>query len=108
MKRNIVVKFTVDGFHYWKDAPPERAYLANKHRHLFHIQVQLEVFHQDREVEFHDLLDFCKSQVQPGDFGGRSCEMIAEELTVKLKDRYNRKTIVSVFEDNEVGAVVTS
>ena len=82
-------------------------YLGNSHRHLFYVEAQVEVKHDDREIEFHDLLDFCKSHFFSGEMGPLSCEMLARDLRQQIVTAYpGRKVIVSVFEDNEVGAIV--
>lgn len=109
LKRKAVVRFTVAGFHCWPDAPMWRAYLRERHRHLFHFEVSLEVRHNERDVEFHDLLTLCQDQYPATmEFGDRSCEAIAEELIGVLKFHYpDRRMSVGVFEDGEVGAVVS-
>ena len=43
-----IVRFTFEGFHRWPDASGVRAYLASDHRHLFHVCVKLETFHDER------------------------------------------------------------
>lgn len=103
-----VVQLQVPGFHRWPGATGDRAYLAQRHRHLFHVEVKLQVFHQDREVEFHDLLDFCRAHFPGGEMGGASCEMMAEQLLSAIAQKYpNRAASVGVFEDGEVGAEVS-
>jgi len=106
MKHSIFVKFAVDGFHYWHDAPEGRKYLSNNHRHLFHVDIRTYVEHDDREIEFHDLLDFAKSQFPGGHMGGMSCEMMASKLGVKLAERFKRTFLVEVSEDGECGASI--
>ncbi len=94
-----------EGWHAWPDAPEPRAYLASPHRHLFKVLVELEVFHDDREIEFHDLLDFVRSQLPGPDLGARSCEMMAKALGHSILARFpGRDVLVSVSEDGEVGA----
>lgn len=103
------VRFTREGWHHWPDAPPVRAYLRDTHRHIFHFEVAVSVGHDDREIEFHDLRDFCLSCVADGhDFGSMSCEGIARQLLADLAGEYGRQRryLVSVFEDNENGAVL--
>jgi hypothetical protein len=102
----IFIRFTSEGFHHWPTAPPSRAYLANSHRHLFYVEVQTHVSHDDREIEFHDLLDKAKSLFPAGDLGGRSCETLAGDLAGALSKQYRRPFRVAVSEDNEVGASV--
>lgn len=108
MQTEVIVRFTREGFHCWPDAPPHRAYLAERHRHLFHIEVALEVFEHDREIEFHDLLDFCRQQFPGGEMGSASCEQMAKRLAENITRRFSgRRVSVGVFEDGEVGARVT-
>jgi len=69
----------------------------------------MDVAHGDREVEFHDLLDEARLLVGDGEYGNKSCEHIATDIMAGLKQKYNAKQIsVSVFEDNECGAIITT
>lgn len=108
----IEVRFRVDGWHCWPDAPERRKYLRDLHRHIFHISVATLVTHDDREIEFHDLIEQSNAIVQrmkspAGSFGRMSCEQIARTLGMKLMSAHSRGFVVSVFEDGEAGAVVT-
>lgn len=103
-----IVRFAVPGFHCWQEATGERGYLADRHRHLFNVEARIELKHSCREIEFHDFLDFCRTNFPGGEMGNRSCEHMAEELIQKISDRWQNRWIqVSVFEDQEVGAQVT-
>jgi hypothetical protein len=104
----VTVRFHMPGWHFWPHAPAHRAYLGSKHRHLFHVECTLAVAHHDREVEFHDLLDFCKGHWPAApDLGPQSCETLAQRLAHDIMARYPSRAIsVSVFEDGEVGATV--
>lgn len=102
----IFVTFQVEGWHCWPMATGRRAYLASKHRHLFHVRVACETWHDDREIEFHDLLDQSKFFFGSGDFGDSSCEHMARQLAEKLGTMYNRDFAVEVSEDGECGSVV--
>lgn len=104
----IFVRFTQPGFHYWPEPTKGREYLGRRHRHLFHVEVRLNVSHDDREVEFHDLLDFARHAFPGGELGGQSCEMLARSLATEIAHRYQRAVEVSVSEDGEVGALVLS
>ena len=104
----IFVRFQVPGFHHWPEPTSERAYLGQRHRHLFHVEVRMEVGHDDREVEFHDLLDFARAQFPGGELGGQSCEMMARQLGKEIARRFGRAIEVTVSEDGEVGAVVVT
>lgn len=107
-ERHITVRWTVDGFHRWPDAPEPRDYLADRHRHRFTMSVRIPVLHNERDVEFHDLLDFCAGLfVSPHDFGGRSCETIAEQLAESVADEFRAGEVrATVGEDGYVIATV--
>ena len=113
----IFVRFTLPAIHCWKDATDNRAYLKHPHRHTFHFEVRMEVGHNDREVEFHDLMLQCQLFISKNwdsegpfpdhiDFKGRSCEMIAGELGEYVATLYKRLCTVVVSEDGEAGASV--
>lgn len=106
-KAVIIVRFNAQGFHFWPNATEARQYLSNKHRHLFHVEVKTQVDHDDREIEFHDLLDAARHEFGEGDFGHKSCEQLARELAETLAKMFARSFTVSVFEDGEVGAEVS-
>ena len=102
----IFVKFSVEGVHCWPNAPKNRAYLATPHRHLFYVEVRCDVTHDDREIEFHDLLDAAKALYKGGNMGEMSCEQMARNLGEALAQQYQRNFTVEVSEDNECGAKV--
>jgi hypothetical protein len=107
----IFVRFTFAGFHRWAGAPPQRSYLADRHRHLFHVEVRMQVGHDDREVEFHDVIDRARAIFEyelstNGNFGCHSCEMLARELGGRLARLYQRHITTIVSEDGECGAQV--
>jgi hypothetical protein len=61
MTVTVWTTFTAPGFHRWPGASGQRSYLADLHRHLFHITVHVGVTHTDRDVEFHDLQDLVRA-----------------------------------------------
>jgi hypothetical protein len=104
---SAIVTFTAEGFHHWPEAPALRAYLASQHRHLFHVRIEVEVTHADREIECHDLREFCIQAFGSGDMGSQSCEMMAEALAQQITRRFgDRRVVVEVLEDGEVGGRV--
>ncbi len=104
----ISVRFSFVGFHRWPAAPSSHEYLASRHRHRFEVEARVEVFEDDREIEFHDFLDFCRSGLAEGDWGSASCEMMAAGLARTIVAEYpGRDVSVAVFEDGEVGAICT-
>jgi hypothetical protein len=74
---------------------------------LFHVKVVAAVSHSDREIECHDLRDFCIGAFGGGELGGQSCETMAEDLALKVTRRFGkRRVVVGVLEDGEVGGLV--
>ena len=106
---HVIVRGQFEGFHCYPEAPEQVAYLRNLHRHVFHYEVEMEVFHDDREVEFiilkHQVDEFIKEALWPE---RRSCEQMAYEIGQYIQTLYgfDRFLSVSVFEDNENGAKV--
>lgn len=113
LQRHIEVSFQKEGVHKYPAALTdpklkEVEFLGYPHRHMFHFHVKLEVFHNDREVEFilfkRELEKFYETRMNL-DF--KSCEMLAEELILLLQTRYpNRDITTRVYEDGENGAVL--
>lgn len=106
----IFVRFTEEGFHCWPQAPEHRAYLRERHRHLFHVDVETRVLHDEREIEFHDLLSEARALFRGrliyGDETGASCETMARALAQELAALHDRMVTVTVSEDGECGARV--
>lgn len=105
----VYVTDVMEFIHQYKNAPDEVAYLRNLHRHLAHIKVQVEVFDDDREIEFimlkHQVKDFM-FRVQHET--NCSCEQFAKMLLSFIQDRYgkDRDIMITVNEDNENGCEV--
>jgi hypothetical protein len=117
-RRWIWVTFQREGVHRYPAAATDPAlcsageydvsFLANLHRHIFHFRVALQVFHNDRDVEFIQFKRWLErlygdqSGVLSLDF--KSCEMIADDLYIQIADRYpGRAVCVEVAEDGENG-----
>ena len=105
--RKIFVTFQKEGIHYYPGAPAGVEFLAHPHRHMFHFTAWIEVFNNERDIEFilfkHDL----ESQYIHGtlQMDHKSCEMLAEELIDYIARKYKqRKISVIVSEDGENGA----
>lgn len=92
----VNVKTRIRGFHHWPAAPDDVIFLANKHRHIFYVQLAVEVQDTDRQVEFitlqGELNEFIHGRWFEGstghgiDFGTMSCEMIAQEIYDHFND----------------------
>lgn len=113
-KATIFVRTIQDGLHCWPQAPEHRSYLRLLHRHLFHIEVTTEVDHDDREIEFHDLLEQVVSiwkgftSYGAANLGAASCEQLARTIGMRLAQAHKRRFDVMVSEDGECGATVIS
>lgn len=108
MKREVITHNEIEGFHYYPDAPDFCAYLGNKHRHVFVVRCHFEVSHNEREIEIIDRQREIAERVarqfgSPADFGGFSCEDIAEWLMVEFEDMVYCK----VLEDGYGGAALS-
>ena len=111
--------------HNWPEASEfageQVQFLENEHRHTFHVEAELSVNHNDRDVEFFVFQNQVDSVIRdlytkgPLDFlyriERRSCEQIACEIIDKLRETYEYTTntiSVKVSEDKEVAAKVVS
>ncbi len=114
MKRNIFVTFQKEGIHKYPDAPEGVEFLRNEHRHMFHFKVIIEVFHNDRDIEFilfkrelEGLYNQNDRQTQALELDFKSCEMMAEALYSYINKTYpNRDVMIEVSEDGENGAII--
>jgi hypothetical protein len=110
----IWVTFQKAGIHYYPAAKTDKnlndvSYLGNKHRHLFKFKVSIEVFHNDRDIEFHQFLNWIEGlyESQVLSLDSRSCEMISDELAEKITSKYaGRKLVIEVSEDGECGSTI--
>ena len=108
MSRKIYVTFDRVGFHCYPNAPDEVAYLRERHRHLFKFKVEINVEHNERDIEFHMFKSFVEDLYPVGECQGKSCETMASEIACHISSKYpNRYITVEVSEDGECGAKVT-
>ena len=101
----IYVTLQTEFIHQYKDAPEEVSFLRYPHRHIAHIKVEVEVFHNDREIEFIMLKRELQDYISLNTLTNNSCEMIANNLLMYMKKHYgeNRNINITVSEDNENG-----
>ena len=86
------------------------SFLGYAHRHMFHFRVAIEVFHDDRDIEFIQFKRWLEGLYNSGvlELDHRSCEMIAEELAQQINQKYpGREIEITVAEDNENGATMS-
>lgn len=106
----VGTKITAPGFHRWPGATGVRAYLADRHRHLFHLEAVVEVAHDERDIEFHDLQDAMRAWWGPAprECGDASCETLARQLATHLEHELGCTVVsVTVSEDGESWATYT-
>lgn len=88
----------------WDDV----SFLGYPHRHIFHFRVGVEVFQNDRDIEFIQFKRWLErlydDSVLKLDY--KSCEMICDDLANLINTQYpGRKIEVEVSEDGENGAI---
>jgi hypothetical protein len=84
------------------------SFLQYPHRHMFHFKVYLEVFHDDRDVEFIQFKRWLENLYNKGtlELDYKSCEMMADDLYKEISSKYtDRKIWIEVSEDGENGCL---
>ena len=118
-KRSIWVTFRKEGIHLYpaaKDDPAlatggwdDVSFLGVAHRHIFHFKVQIQVTHNDRDIEFIQFKRWLES-LYAGDIlqlDYKSCEMIADDLYLQINAKYpSRFVVIDVAEDGENGCQI--
>lgn len=110
--KTIWVTFQREGMHKYPAAleKPELAdvsFLGYPHRHIFHFNVEIEVVHDDRDIEFILFKRELEGLFQEGtmQLDYKSCEMICDDLAGYIIDKYpGRDLTITVSEDGENGA----
>jgi len=102
----IWITTSFEGTHRYLDAPVEVSFLRYTHRHIFHVKVWIEVFHNDRDIEFilfkRFINEFCQDASNQNN---KSCEMISDDIYSHIIQEYEgRKIKIEVSEDKENGS----
>ena len=101
----IFITTEFEGFHKYPNAPEEVSFLRDFHRHIFKVKVSIEVFHNERDIEFILFKRYINSLISNGDMNCLSCEAISDILFEKINEKYpNRKITIEVSEDGENGS----
>ena len=118
-ERKIWVTFRREGIHRYPAAATDPqlctageydvSFLANAHRHIFHFRIWIDVFHNDRDIEFIQFKRWLESlyskDILELDF--KSCEMIADDLYIQVAGRYPGRAVwIEVAEDGENGCLI--
>ena len=111
--RRIWVTFSKEGTHKYPAAitDPNLAdvsFLGHPHRHIFHFKVWIDVYHNDRDLEFIQFKRWLESLFMGElDIDYQSCEMLSDSLADKIKLKYPGRTFrISIAEDNENGSEI--
>jgi hypothetical protein len=125
-QRQIWVTFKKEGIHKYPVALTDPmlatgdeydvSFLGYPHRHIFHFRVWIDVFHNDRDIEFIQFKRWLEnlfratgpdntSSVLSLDY--KSCEMIADDLYLQIAARYPGRSVwIEVAEDGENGCLI--
>lgn len=119
--RKIWVTFQKEGVHRYPAAETDPklatgdeydvSFLAYPHRHTFHFRVWIDVFHNDRDIEFIQFKRWLEN-LYAGDVSTlkldyKSCEMIADDLYQQIAGRYPGRAVeIEVSEDGENGCLI--
>jgi hypothetical protein len=118
-ERKIWITFRREGIHRYPAAATDPnlntageydvSFLASPHRHIFHFRVWIDVFHNDRDIEFIQfkrwLEGLYSKDILELDF--KSCEMIADDLYDQIVARYPERAVwIEVAEDGENGCLI--
>ena len=119
-KRMVWVTFRREGIHAYYDANHDPklktgdqydvSFLGMPHRHIFHFTVGIEVFHNNRDIEFIQFKRWLEKLFGDGilELDYKSCEMISDDLCQTISSRYPDRDIeITVSEDGENGATIS-
>jgi hypothetical protein len=120
-ERKVWVTFRKEGIHKYPAAATDPSlatgdeydvsFLASPHRHIFHFRVWIDVFHNDRDVEFIQFKRWLEKLYSSNQgvlsLDYKSCEMIADDLYLQIATKYpDRAVWIEVAEDGENGALI--
>jgi hypothetical protein len=125
-KRQIWVTWQKEGIHKYPAALTDPAlatgdeydvsFLGYPHRHIFHFRVWIDVWHNDRDIEFIQFKRWLENLYRSPDnhntntvlsLDYKSCEMIADDLYLQIAARYPGRSVwIEVAEDGENGCLI--
>ena len=118
-QRQIWVTFAKEGIHKYPAALTDPAlatgdeydvsFLGYPHRHTFHFRVWIDVWHNDRDIEFIQFKRWLENLYSTGtvQLDYKSCEMIADDLYLQIANRYPGRSVwIEVAEDGENGCLI--
>ena len=120
-ERKIWVTFRKEGIHKYPAAATDPAlatgdeydvsFLASPHRHIFHFRVWIDVFHNDRDVEFIQFKRWLEKLYSSNEgvlsLDYKSCEMMSDDLYAQISQKYpDREVWIEIAEDGENGSFI--
>lgn len=117
--KSIWVTFRKEGVHLYPAAATDPklatgdwddvSFLGVPHRHIFHFKVRIEVFHDDRDIEFIQFKRWLEKLYSEDilELNHKSCEMISDDLNQEISARYPGRFVeIEVSEDGENGSLI--
>ncbi len=117
--KSIWVTFRKEGVHLYPAAATDPklatgdwddvSFLGVAHRHIFHFKVRIEVFHDDRDIEFIQFKRWLEKLYSEDilELNHKSCEMISDDLYQEISARYPGRFVeIEVSEDGENGSLI--
>ena len=118
--KTIWVTFRKEGIHLYPAALTDPnlktgdqydvSFLGYPHRHIFHFKVRIEVFHDDRDIEFIQFKRWLENLYNQGtlELNHKSCEMISDDLYKEISAKFPGRFVeIEVSEDGENGSLIT-
>jgi len=115
----IWVTFSKEGLHKYPAAidDPKLAtgdeydvsFLGYIHRHIFKFKVWIQVFHDDRDIEFIQFKRWLEKLYSEKtlQLDYKSCEMMSDDLFEAIAERYPERSVhIEVSEDGENGSFI--
>lgn len=120
----VGVSYSFKATHNWPEASqiagPQVQFLEHRHRHTFFVDFEMQVHHDDRDVEFFVLQSQIRQAVETlygatwdgmlYNLGRKSCETIGSEIISEMRRIHPNagNMEIRVSEDNEVWARIYS
>ena len=125
-QRQIWATFQKEGIHKYPAALTDPAlatgdeydvsFLGYPHRHIFHFRVWIDVWHNDRDLEFIQFKRWLENLYRTADNNNnnsvlaldyKSCEMMSDDLYVQIAGKYPGRSVwIEVAEDGENGCLI--
>lgn len=116
--QSVWVTFRKEGVHLYPAAATDPklatgkwddvSFLGLPHRHIFHFKVRIEIFHDDRDIEFIQFKRWLEKLYNEEviQLDHKSCEMISNDLYKEISTKYPGRFVeIEISEDGENGSL---